>query len=121
VLLYGEWVEESELAPVPHRQYVFTVPRLLRPIHSRRRAWLGDLANFHPHVHVLAADGVFRADGTFISLPPVPEDLLRQGFRQAVPEFLVTERASARPCVQPARRWARRSSTTVPTSAIPAD
>jgi hypothetical protein len=43
VLLYGEWVEEPVLAPVPHRQYVFTVPRLLRPVFARRRAWLGAL------------------------------------------------------------------------------
>jgi hypothetical protein len=43
VLLYGEWVEENVLAPVAHRQYVFTVPRLLRPLFSRHRAWLGDL------------------------------------------------------------------------------
>ena len=126
VLLYAEWVEESVLAPVAHRQYVFTIPRLLRPIFARRRAWLGelcriaarllgeayaealpgsrpglilfvqtfgDLVNFHPHVHVLAADGVFRADGTFLCLPPVPEELLREGFRQAVLDFLVKERA----------------------------
>ncbi len=77
------------LAPVPHRQYVFTVPKLLRPAFGRQRAWLGelcriaarllvnayaeaapgarpglilfvqtfgDLANFNPHLHVLAAD-----------------------------------------------------------------
>ena len=31
------------LAPVPHRQYVFTVPRILRPIFSRRRRLLGAL------------------------------------------------------------------------------
>ena len=43
MLLYGEWVEEHVLAPVPHRQYVFTVPRLLRPIFGRHRAWLGEL------------------------------------------------------------------------------
>ena len=43
VLLYGEWVEEKVLAPVAHRQYVFTVPRLLRPIFARRREWLGEL------------------------------------------------------------------------------
>jgi len=43
VLLYGEWVEENVLAPVPHRQYVFTVPRLLRPLFARRREWLGEL------------------------------------------------------------------------------
>jgi len=109
VLLCGEWVEENVLEPVAHRQYVFTVPRLLRPIFGRHRAWLGelcriaarllveayaeaapgarpelilfvqtfgDLANFNPHVHVLAADGAFRPDGTFVLLPAVPEGLL---------------------------------------------
>ena len=53
----------------------------------------GDLVNFHPHVHVLAADGVFRADGTFVPLPPIPEALLEGGFRRAVLDFLVRERA----------------------------
>ena len=36
----------------------------------------GGLANFKPHMDVLAADGVFGADGTFIALSPVPEALL---------------------------------------------
>ncbi|OGA13909.1 MAG: hypothetical protein A3H32_16135 [Betaproteobacteria bacterium RIFCSPLOWO2_02_FULL_63_19] len=126
VLLYGEWVEENILAPVAHRQYVFTVPRLLRPLFSRHRVWLGelcriaarllgkacraalpaarpafiefvqtfgDLVNFHPHVHVLAADGVFRGDGTFVPLPPISEALLERGFRRAVLDFLVGEGA----------------------------
>lgn len=53
----------------------------------------GDLVNFHPHVHVLAADGVFRADGTFVPLPPIPEALLEGGFRRAVLAYLVEERA----------------------------
>ena len=105
---------------------MFTVPRLLRPLFSRRRAWLGelcriaarllekaccvalpgakpafiefvqtfgDLVNFQPHVDVLCADGVFRADGTFVPLPPIPEALLERGFRRAVLDFLVRERA----------------------------
>jgi hypothetical protein len=126
VLLYGEWVEQNVLAPVAHRQYVFTLPKLLRPIFSRHRAWLGelcriaarllsdaytaaapdarpglilfvqtfgDLANFNPHLHVLAADGVFGADGTFIAVPPVPEALLAEGFRRAVLEFLTANEA----------------------------
>ncbi|MGH9577449.1 MAG: transposase zinc-binding domain-containing protein, partial [Terriglobales bacterium] len=108
VLLYGEWVEENVLEPVAHRQYVFTVPQLLRPIFARHRAWLGelcriaarllvkayaaagpgtrpgmilfvqtfgDLANFNPHVHVLAADGAFSANSSFVALPPVPKRL----------------------------------------------
>ena len=40
----------------------------------------GDLANFNPHLHVLAADGVFGAEGTFIALPAVPEALLADVF-----------------------------------------
>ena len=45
--------------------------------------------------HVLAADGVFGAQGTFTALPPVPEALLAEGFRQEVLAFLVKERAIA--------------------------
>jgi len=46
-----------------------------------------DLHN--PHLHVLAADGAFLADGRFAALPPVPGTLLAGGFRRAVLEFLV--------------------------------
>ncbi len=45
VLAYSEWLEANVLAPVPHQQYVFTVPRLLRPLFARRRALLGKLCN----------------------------------------------------------------------------
>ncbi|MBI2317008.1 MAG: transposase zinc-binding domain-containing protein [Betaproteobacteria bacterium] len=45
VLAYGDWVEENVLAPAPHRQYVFTLPRMLRPIFSRRRGLLGKLCH----------------------------------------------------------------------------
>ncbi len=42
MLIYGEWVEEEVLAPVPHRQYVFTVPKVIRgAFHQRHR--LGEL------------------------------------------------------------------------------
>jgi hypothetical protein len=37
VLRFGAWVAEEVLAPVPHRQYVFTVPKMLR-IHSEKIA-----------------------------------------------------------------------------------
>ena len=43
VLLYREWVEENVLEPVAHRQYGFTLPRLLRPMFGVHRAWLGEL------------------------------------------------------------------------------
>jgi len=40
MLAYGDWVEDEVLAVVPHRQYVFTVPKLLRP-HFHQRYRLG--------------------------------------------------------------------------------
>ena len=124
MLAYGEWVEANVLAPVPHRQYVFTVPRLLRPMFARRRALLGklcniverlfarfcasarpgarpglilfvqtfgDLVNFNPHVHVLAADGVFDADGGFTVLPPIPRKVLEPWLRKEVLALLRRE------------------------------
>ena len=48
---------------------------------------------FNPHIHVLAADGLFRADGVFVALPPIPVKLLEQGFRSEVLKLLVAERA----------------------------
>ncbi len=124
VLAYGEWVEANVLAPVPHRQYVFTVPRVLRPHFARRRVLLGkmcniverlfarlcatarpgarpglilfvqtfgDLVNYNPHIHVLATDGAFDADGSFKMLPPIPRKLLEVSFRKAVLDLLCRE------------------------------
>lgn len=38
------WLEETLLAPVPHRQVVLAVPKRLRPYFLYRRALLGDLS-----------------------------------------------------------------------------
>ena len=117
MLAHAEWVEANVLAPVPHRQYVFTLPRLLRPIFARRRALLaklcniierlldrayastrpgarpgiilfvqtfGDLVNFNPRIHVLAADCVFDADGGFTVLPPNSRKVHEPWFRAEV-------------------------------------
>jgi hypothetical protein len=43
VLAYGEWVEGSVLRPVPHRQDVFAVPKLIRPFFAYRRSLPGEL------------------------------------------------------------------------------
>ena len=126
VLLYGEWVEETVLAAVAHRQYVLTLPRLVRHFFARRREWLGDLCriaerllsraytevlpagrpalivfvqtfgdlvNFNPHLHVLAADGAFLPGGRFIALPRVPASLLAESLRRAALDFLVKNEA----------------------------
>jgi hypothetical protein len=43
MLAYGEWLENHVLAPVPHRQYVFALPKLIRPFFRYRRRYLGTL------------------------------------------------------------------------------
>jgi hypothetical protein len=43
VLQFGTWVADEVLAPVPHRQYVFTVPKMLRVYFRRDRRLLGKL------------------------------------------------------------------------------
>ena len=41
---FVEWVTDEVLEPVDHRQYVWTIPRVLRPAFRRDRRLLGDLA-----------------------------------------------------------------------------
>jgi len=43
-------------------------PPLLFPFPSFQT--FGGLVNINPHLHVLAADGAFLADGRLIALPP---------------------------------------------------
>jgi len=57
VLAYGDWVEENVLAPVLHRQYVFTVPRMLRAIFSRKRGLLGELCRIVERLLIRAYTG----------------------------------------------------------------
>jgi len=51
----------------------------------------GDMVTFNPHIHVLAANGVFGEDDTFLVLPPVPRGLLERRFRSEVPALLLRE------------------------------
>jgi hypothetical protein len=44
VLQFGSWVAEEVLAPVPHRQYVFTIPKMLRVYFRKDRRLLGKLS-----------------------------------------------------------------------------
>lgn len=44
MLQFGSWVAGEILAPVPHRQYVFTVPKMLRVCFRKDRRLLGKLS-----------------------------------------------------------------------------
>ncbi|MEK6816304.1 MAG: transposase, partial [Nanoarchaeota archaeon] len=43
-ILWAEWLTEEVLAPVEHRQFVFTIPKILRRYFLRNRSLLGELA-----------------------------------------------------------------------------
>ena len=49
VLQFGSWVTEEVLASVPHRQYVFTIPKMLRGYFRKDRRLLGKLRNSYHH------------------------------------------------------------------------
>jgi hypothetical protein len=46
MLAYGEWLQQNLLAPVPHRQYVFALPKLIRPFFRYRRRHPGELCRW---------------------------------------------------------------------------
>jgi len=46
------------------------IPGLVMVIHT-----FGDYARFHPHLHAIAADGLFRPSGTFYVLPKSDKQL----------------------------------------------
>jgi len=65
----------------------------------------GDLVTFNPHLHVLAADGVFRADGVFVGVPAIPSNLLELGFRSEVLKLLRGEGAISEQLEASIRGW----------------
>lgn len=95
VIQFGLHLRDNLLYPVPHRQYVFSIPIILRTFFKYDRKLLGklcqcvnksllrffrtatglkavmaiqtfgDYARWRPHIHVLLADGLFQENGIF--------------------------------------------------------
>lgn len=120
VVQFGDVLNETILYPVPHRQYVFSIPIMLRIYFKHDRALLTKLCRcaydsillfiqntvgiqdgipgvvlsihtfgdypekFHPHLHAIAADGLFRKSGTFYVMPDVDLKPLEEIFRAKV-------------------------------------
>ena len=126
VIQFGERLKEEILYPVPHRQYVFSIPIILRHFFKYDRKLLGrlcqcvnqsltlffrtalnledgipamvmvihtfgDYARWHPHIHVLIADGLFRKNGVFYVMPRVDLKPLKELFRAYVLSMLKRE------------------------------
>ena len=112
VLAYGEWVESSVLRPVPHRQYVFTVPKLIRPFFAYRRSLLGELCRIiarllveaYSAAHPRARPGFIlfvQTFGDLVNFNPHVHALVADGVFEAsgrfiplppIPETLLAER-----------------------------
>ena len=55
------------------------IPAMVMVIHT-----FGDYARWHPHIHVLIADGLFRKNGVFYVMSKVDLKPLRELFRTHV-------------------------------------
>ncbi|OGQ96095.1 MAG: hypothetical protein A2521_13390 [Deltaproteobacteria bacterium RIFOXYD12_FULL_57_12] len=126
VVQFGLHLRENLLYPVPHRQYVFSIPIILRTFFKYDRKLLGklcqcvnksplrffrtatgfktgtlgavmaiqtfgDYARWHPHIHVLLADGLFRENGVFYVMPKIDIKPLAEMFRANVLKMLKRE------------------------------
>ena len=65
----------------------------------------GDLVNFNPHIHVLAADGAFDPEGGFTVLPPIPRKVLEPWFRKEALALLRREGLVAESLAEKMLAW----------------
>ena len=126
VVQFGEVLRENILYPVPHRQYVFSIPIILRKFFLYNRSLLarlatcaadslltffrialeleegicgavmtiqtfGDYTKWHPHIHSIVADGLFRKSGMFYVMPKLNITPLAELFRANVLSMLKKE------------------------------
>ncbi len=106
--LWVEFVREQVIRPVPHRHFVFALPNtggnaLPAAIVSIQTA--GEFLNWHPHLHVLAPAGAFRADGNFVHSPLFDPAVLRDLFQAKVLALLLKERIISSELVERMREW----------------
>ncbi|MCP4263429.1 MAG: IS91 family transposase, partial [Planctomycetes bacterium] len=107
VIQFGELLKETILYPIPHRQYVFSIPIMLRVYFKHKRGLLTKLCHcayeslliflrntiglqdgvpgvvmsiqtfgdypdrFHPHLHCIVSNGLFKDNGAFYVMPNV--------------------------------------------------
>ncbi len=65
----------------------------------------GELVNFHPHIHAIASDGAFTADGTFLCLPRIDNGLLLSAWQNKVLELFVAAGKIDPETVDQMRSW----------------
>jgi hypothetical protein len=126
VVQFGDLLRSNVLYPVHHRQYVFTLPKILRTYFKYDRKLLsklchcanrslttffktvlntktgkpgtvtaiqtfGDYGRWHPHLHLLVADGLFMPNGSFHVMSEIDLKPFQELFRVAVLKMLKKE------------------------------
>ena len=137
---FAEDATNNILYPVPHRQFVFSIPIMLRIYFKYDRRLLtrlchcardsleiffrtvlglddgilgmilvihtfGDYARFHPHLHAIVADGLFRPNGTFYCLPKKDLRELEEIFRSKVLAMLKREGKINQELIEKLMNW----------------
>lgn len=100
MLAYGEWIKDTVLAPVPHRQYVFALPRLVRPYFRYHRACLGQLCR-------LVADLLWSGFTTLVPDGQPAFVLLRADLRRPGHFQSTDTRTGCRRCIHAVRHVPR--------------
>jgi Zn finger protein HypA/HybF involved in hydrogenase expression len=148
VVQFGIQLKENILYSVPHRQYVFSIPIILRTYFKYDRKSLGkfchcvnqsllqffrkatglkkgklaavmviqtfgDYARWHPHVHVLLADGLFREKGVFYVMPKIDIQPLAELFRANVLKMLKKEGRIDEGLIEKLLKWRHNSGFSV--------
>ena len=125
-MIQADQIKENVLYPVPHGQYVFSLPIILRVYFKHRKLLtklchcayeslleflrttigltdgipgvvmtihtFGDyMEKFHPHLHAMVSDGLFRKSGVFYVMPKVDLEPLEEIFRAKVLKMLKAE------------------------------
>ena len=65
----------------------------------------GELSNWHPHLHVLATDGAFTPDGTFIPMPDTPAEPYLKLWERKLFDLLLAEGRITQQVVDQMRTW----------------
>lgn len=139
-LLLAYRLNDEVLADVPHRQFVFTIPKRLRVYFRFDRKLLGklcraayeticevfkldvdgdlgvpamicaiqsfgDLINFHPHLHIILAEGLFLDSGDFVHIPNTCMQSAEKLWQERVFSLLLDEHKINEETVANMRSW----------------
>ena len=73
----------------------------------------GDYARWHPHVHVLLADGLFRENGVFYVMPKIDIHPLAELFRANILKMLKKEGRIDESLIEKIMKWKHNSGFSV--------